>query len=332
MMSDRVRLMLGDVEYAWQELAPEASGNAGWAHHGVAVLEDGDLVVGAPDQASLVRLDRSGRERGRAATGLVEMHGLTASRGGEEVVWVADNGQKATPGQPRYGTLARAGRVVALTLAGSLARELELPEIAAYERAPWKPCAVAVDEVVDGGSGDIWVADGYGESLLHRYSGSGRLLGTFDARETGTAFDTPHDVIVDRRRGVPEVYVADRSNRRLVVFDLEGRFLRTAGTGSLSSPSGLATSGQLLFVAELRGRVAVLDGNDQLLGYLGASDAADREGWPNAVDGQGDTIPVPDLHPGSFNSPHGISTDANGAVYVSEWLIGGRIVRLAPSS
>jgi hypothetical protein len=39
------------------------------------------------------------------------------------------------------------------------------------------------------------------------------------------------------------------------------------------------------------------------------------------------------LQPGRFNSPHGLATDASGAIYVSEWLIGGRFTKLerAPS-
>jgi hypothetical protein len=34
---------------------------------------------------------------------------------------------------------------------------------------------------------------------------------------------------------------------------------------------------------------------------------------------------------GKFNSPHGIATDCDGAIYVSEWLVGGRLVKLDPS-
>lgn len=323
-------LIVGGCEYRFEVLAPQMRVSAGWAHHGVAVLGDDILVVAGPDEATLIRMDRSGRERGRAPTELVEMHGITATRGGGDLLWVADNGQKAMPDRPSYRTLTRLGRVVALDLSGRVHHEIATPEIEAYDSSPWRPCAVVVDEEVLGGSGDIFVADGYGQSLLHRFWRDGRLLATFDGSTSGTPFDTPHDLLIDRRGQVPELYIADRANARIVVLDLEGRFLRAVGEGVLSSPSGLAISGQLLFVAELRGRIAVLDEADRSVGYLGASRAPERLGWPNALDDAGNTIPVPDLVPGRFNSPHGIDTDSSGAVYVTEWLIGGRIVRLAP--
>ena len=303
----------------------------GWAHHGVAVLEDGSIVAAAPDRARLVRLDDSGRELGRIDVELLEMHGIRAvSDLRVERLWLADNGHKFVPGRPSYGEVHRPGRIVAVELDGSLHQEIVTPELAAYERSPWHPCAVAVDDEAIGGSGDIWVADGYGKSLLHRFSAAGTWLATFDGSETGTRFDTPHDVVIDRRRATPELYVADRGNKRVVVLDLEGRFLRLVGAGALTSPSGLATSGELLFIAELHGRLAVLDGTDTVVGYLGTTGGQERQGWPNALDERGNTTRVPNLGPGTFNSPHGLATDAKGAVYVSEWLIGGRLVRLAP--
>jgi hypothetical protein len=48
------------------------------------------------------------------------------------------------------------------------------------------------------------------------------------------------------------------------------------------------------------------------------------------VDELGNTVRVTDLGPGVFNSPHGLAADASGTLYVPEWLIGGRLVRLSP--
>ena len=142
-------------------------------------------------------------------------------------------------------------------------------------------------------------------------------------------FLCPHAVFIDRRGGkAPELYVVDRQNRSLQVYDLEGRHLRVFGEGFLNSPSSFATSGDLLVVAELYSRLAVLDPDDNFVGYVGASDSAksgvgwpERPGWPNALSGSGRAVrahpPVRD----EFNSPHSLATDVDGNLYVSEWMM-----------
>jgi hypothetical protein len=112
------------------------------------------------------------------------------------------------------------------------------------------------------------------------------------------------------------------------VHDLDGGFVRFAGAGALIAPCALTTMGDRLYVADLVSRVTVLDLDDQLVEHLGAdADAAGREGWPNAVvDGR----PMPPaVRSGLFNSPHGITTLGEDIV-VTEWLLGGRWVRLTP--
>ncbi len=34
------------------------------------------------------------------------------------------------------------------------------------------------------------------------------------------------------------------------------------------------------------------------------------------------------MKPGRFNSPHGVDVDTDGNVYVVEWIVGGRIIKL----
>jgi DNA-binding beta-propeller fold protein YncE len=70
--------------------------------------------------------------------------------------------------------------------------------------------------------GDIYVADGYGNSCVHRFSADGAHLSTWGRPGTGDGeFTTPHAVWVDGDR----VLVADRENDRVQVFDREGTFL-----------------------------------------------------------------------------------------------------------
>lgn len=71
--------------------------------------------------------------------------------------------------------------------------------------------------------GEIYVSDGYGNVNVHRFSADGGLLGTWGMTGGGVGeFTTPHCTwaLADR------VYVADRENERVQVFDRQGRHLQ----------------------------------------------------------------------------------------------------------
>jgi peptidylglycine monooxygenase len=86
-------------------------------------------------------------------------------------------------------------------------------------RAPFNhPTKVAV-----AADGEIYVADGYGNAQIHRFSASGEYLASFgELGERPGAFLTPHSLIVDRNN---RVLVCDRENDRVQVFDRDGRWL-----------------------------------------------------------------------------------------------------------
>ncbi|HAE34071.1 MAG: hypothetical protein FI713_03690 [SAR202 cluster bacterium] len=90
--------------------------------------------------------------------------------------------------------------------------------------------SVAVDEIAQGGSRDIWVSVGYGANLVHRYSRDGGYNFTIDGSHGAGHFNCPHGIFIDRRRDLPELYVADRANSRIQVFDLEGRLIWSFGS------------------------------------------------------------------------------------------------------
>ena len=205
------------------------------------------------------------------------------------------------------------------------------PDLPIYRAGRFSPPAVAVAEPRYGGNGDVWVADGYGQHQVHRFDRTGTYLASLTGEEgPGDPFRTPHAVYVDTRKSEPELYVADRGNRRLVVYDLDGHFKRVAAQDLLTSPSAFASDGERLIVAELRARLALLDAADRLVGYLGTNETAcAAPGWPNAVGADGRLARPTGLVPGRFHSPHGVAADRHGNLYVAEWLIGGRYTMLA---
>ena len=330
-----------------------------WAHHGVAVLADGSIVVPGPD-GELLRFARGGTLIDRIVVDTSEIHGITVVTDDavdgppRERLWLADCGfamSRSDEGDYEPATRGSHGpRALLVELDGSEVMSIGVPDCACYRDNLFLPTSVAVDKPIGdepgvSGTGDVWIADGYGLGVVMRFSPMGTLEALIDGTDDGSAvpdaspdsggagrFDCPHAIFIDRRRSEPELLVADRGNARVQVFGLDGRFRRSFGEGVLTSPSAFATVGDHLVIAELRARVVVLDLDDTLVVELGADEAVtERPGWPNALDADGHPI-RPTLHAGRFNSPHGLAVDGAGRLLVSEWLIGGRLVSLPPTA
>lgn len=303
-----------------------------WPHHGLVVTKAGEILMFDPAQPRLLVFDGDGKLlRASPAVEAQEAHGMTLVLDDTvEHLWIADAGQRRTPAN-RYSPPGERGHsvVLKLTLDGRTLQRLPAPPHPAYEQGNYRPTMVAVSETRFGGNGDLWVADGYGESYVHRFASDGTYMGSLSGDEGVGRFKEPHAVYIDRRRDQPELYVADRANARIQVYDLEGRFRRVVGEGILSTPSCLASDGQRLFVIENRpARLTVLDQDDRLLGRLCEdSDSASRPGWPNALDADGKVV-CATTRQGKLNSPHAVALDSEGNIYLSEWLIGGRFTKL----
>ena len=81
-----------------------------------------------------------------------------------------------------------------------------------------RPTGVALSS-----SGEIYVSDGYGNARIHKFAPDGTLL--FSWGDPGTApgqFRTPHSILVDKQE---RVWVCDRENSRIQIFNAEGEFL-----------------------------------------------------------------------------------------------------------
>lgn len=317
----------------WAQVPDSAAARAGWAHHGVVVTADDEVVTYHPGDPVALVFDSSGRFVRSWRTDLTEAHGMSLStEGGREYLWIADPGAKRDPALGyAYPPGPRKGQASKITLDGKLAMRIGRPETEAYRSGQtYSPTSVTVFQESQRGNGDIWIADGYGQNLVHRYSKGGEYIASISGSEgEAGAFSCPHAVFVDSRKDVPELYIADRTNRRIQVYDLEGNFKRTFGADFLTSPSAFAVDGDQLLVAELRARITIIDASDRLVGYLGENESVCAvEGWPNMKDSTGQPVRPGHLTQGKFNSPHGIAVDRRGDIYVVEWLIGGRYTKL----
>ena len=149
-------------------------------------------------------------------------------------------------------------------------------------------------DVAFAANGDVFVADGYGNSRVVKFDKSGKFLLAWGRKGKGPGeFNLPHAVRLDRRG---RVYVGDRENNRVQVFEPDGTFVRQFAEGV--APFGLfITDDDTLFVADGRAnRVVKMSLDGKVLAAWGRTGAG----------------------PGEFRMPHGITVGRDGAVYVTE--------------
>jgi hypothetical protein len=331
-----MRVSAGDIEFEWvgdwAELPSGETVATGWAHHGMAFSNEDQIVTFHPAKSLIIILTTEGELIRSFEIPVTEAHGLTLSTLGHvQSIWIADNGRKRDPGYSYdYVPDPLQGKVIRVSMAGLVEMELFEPSGAGLEGDLFSPTSVIAFDDHLGGNGDIWVADGYGKSLVHRYNSGGEYLQTIDGASGGGRFDCPHSLWIDTRSGSAELLVADRANGRVQAFDMEGAYIRTIGTNYLDLPTVFANYGENLLVGELNARVTVVGPNDELVGYIGDNTPVSEEtAWPNEPDDAGIPRRTSRLVEGLFNSPHGITSDSDGNIYVTEWLIGGRYTKLS---
>ena len=144
-------------------------------------------------------------------------------------------------------------------------------------------------------NGDFYVSDGYVNSRVIQYSRNGQYIRHWGKKGTGDGeFNLVHDVAVDNRG---RVYVADRSNSRIQVFDAQGRFL-TKWT-NVGQPWGFA-------YAEKENAIYMSDGQDNRVVKLSLEGKVE-----GVLGGFGKA-------PGTFDFPHHMAIDSEGSLYVVE--------------
>jgi hypothetical protein len=195
-------------------------------HPGTAM--SGPLYGNASTQ--LLQFDAAGkfvREIGRNVYGLGYAHSVRFDK--YDNLWVVDKGTNA---------VIRFNPAGYVTL--NLGRRPEGPDDPAesYYRGGRGNPPVHVDgqfrqptDVAWDSDDNIYISDGYTNSRVAKYDKKGNWLKTWGSRGSGGAhadenpgqFSTPHNIGLDRQNNV---YVADRGNRRIQVFDTDGNFKR----------------------------------------------------------------------------------------------------------
>ncbi len=159
--------------------------------------------------------------------------------------------------------------------------------------------------------GDIYVSDGYGNARVHKYTPDGRLLHSWGGPGTLPGeFNIAHNITCDEDGWV---YVADRENHRVQVFDGNGKY--ETQWNNLHRPSGLFMTGgkcPLCYVAELGPHLPV---NRDHPGIGPRISILDNKGVMIA---RVQAAPPRGVGPGQFISPHGMTVDSRGDLYVGE--------------
>lgn len=172
----------------------------------------------------------------------------------------------------------------------------------------------AVDVAPDG---KIYSVDGYSSDYIHVFAPNGEYLKSFGGRQAPTKFKTCHKIAIDTRFDPPQIICCDRENRRVVQLSLDGEVLQVIE--HMKRPAAVAIYGDLAAVAEIEGRLSLLDKDGNTVLTLGANDVKAQTAT-NAVKPE-------QWRPGILTAPHGVDFAPNGDLLVSEYNKFGRVLR-----
>lgn len=143
-------------------------------------------------------------------------------------------------------------------------------------------------------SGEIYVSDGYGNARVHKFSPDGNLLLSWGTPGSGPGqFRIPHFIWVDKQ---DRVWVADRENNRIQIFNAQGEFLDQ--WTDLIRPSDICIDDEgIVYVAETGLRVSIFSPEGKLMAR-----------WGNEHDKES----------ALFIATHNIRVDSRGDIYVGE--------------
>ena len=149
-------------------------------------------------------------------------------------------------------------------------------------------------DIAFGPSGDVYITDGYGNSRVVKYTRDGKFVKAWGKKGGGEGdFNLPHGIAADKRG---RVYVGDRDNHRMQVFDADGKFI--AQWKHVGSPWGvvMANDDSLFMCDGYNNRILKLNLNGEVLGVLSG----------------------PGKLPGELDYSHHLAVGPSRSIYVAE--------------
>ncbi|WP_417620700.1 peptidyl-alpha-hydroxyglycine alpha-amidating lyase family protein [Parasphingorhabdus sp.] len=239
-------------------------------------------------------------------------HGLTI--GPDDRVYCVDNGDHSirvftldgepvmtigTPGEPSDTGYERLPNI-----------EVHACECIQYPGGPFNRCT----NLAVAPNGELYVADGYGNCRVHRFTADGELIQSWGEIGVGPGeFHLPHGIACDAQG---RVLVCDRENDRIQIFSPDGEFLDQ--WTDIYRPSDLTIDADgLTYVAELwrpKGKKSFVHG-EMMVDHPGRVSVLDDTG--RVLDRWGGSSDERHM-PGNFIAPHSIAIDSHGDVYVAE--------------
>lgn len=153
-------------------------------------------------------------------------------------------------------------------------------------------------------NGSFYVSDGYLNTRVVKFSAKGEYEFEWGAKGNQPGeFHLPHGIALD---STGKVYVCDRSNARLQIFDGQGKFLAEWKGPQIGRPYGVAVDAQ--------DHVFLVDGGDPSLKAKDRSKVVELDASGRVLD----TFGSRGKGPGQFQTGHDIAVGPDGAVYVAD--------------
>jgi len=201
---------------------------------------------------------------------------------------------------------------------GDIVLKLPFPEESGLALEKFNPTAITVAP-----NGDIILSDGYASNHIFKFDKNGKYLMHFGKKGNDLKeFNTAHGMTLDTRYDPPRLLICDRNHQpkgRLLHYDLDGNFIDEVITG-LGMPTSVAVQGDFVSVPDLHGRVVILDKTNTIIAVLGHNPVPEL--------GRKHGIPQAEWIEGIFSGTHGSYWDAEGNLYVQDWNVSGRIMKL----